>query len=214
MGLHRAARPDQGDAKVGFEQLAGLWGRTVYRIRQFFQGVHAQISRRERQLVAANLPVKAQALFADMPADVQRHSLNVLYTLQQAGYRDPDLAAAALLHDAGKVAARDGGVALGLWLRGPLVLLETFWPNLMQRTASPQPSTSWRYAMYVHIHHPRIGAAQAAVAGCSDLACWLIRHHQDPLPVVAHADAGERRAAYTDRRRQLLAALQWADGQN
>ncbi len=93
--------------------------------------------------------------------------------------RPPDLAAAALLHDVGKVAADDAGAYLGLWMRGPIVLLEAWRPDLLVRLASPQPAASLRYALFVHLAHPQIGAAWANEAGCSPLTCWLIAHHQD-----------------------------------
>ena len=100
------------------------------------------------------------------------------------------------------MAASDAGAYLGLWLRGPLVLLEALWPALLVRWTSPRPASSLRYAVYVHREHPQLGAAFARKAGCSKLTCWLIEHHQDRrLP----GDAGAN---------SLLARLQWADGRS
>jgi hypothetical protein len=173
-----------------------------YRLRQFWQGLHAQVSPEEKRRVADLLPAPAVALFGRMPVDAQRHSLNVLYGVQKAGNEQRDLAVAALLHDAGKVAAEDAGVHLGLWLRGPLVLLEHVAPQLLRRWAADDRCYGWRYALYVHLEHPRLGAEQAAACGCSPLACWLIEHHQERQPVVAEQDP-----RYT-----LLRLLQEADG--
>ncbi|MBW7883450.1 MAG: HD domain-containing protein [Caldilineaceae bacterium] len=176
--------------------------RVRYRIGQFLRGLTAAISAEEQQLVAGTLPPGALALFLRMPKDAQRHSLNVLHTLQATGEVPADLAVAALLHDVGKVAATDAGAYLGLWLRGPTVLLEAVWPGLLARLADPTPSSQPGYALYVQIHHPAIGAAWAKAAGCSELACWLIEHHQD-----SHQPGSGTREA-------LLARLRAADGAN
>jgi hypothetical protein len=179
------------------------WQSIFYRVRQFFQGLNAQVSATERQMVAQILPEAAVALFLRMPRDAQRHSLNVLYTLQAVGHLEADLAVAALLHDVGKVAADDAGVRLGLWLRGPLVILEALAPQTVDKLAAAHPQQGWRYALYVQRAHPQIGAAWASQAGCTPGACWLIEHHQ------AAGAAVVRESRYA-----LLAALQQADNSN
>lgn len=178
------------------------WQRARYRVRQFFRGLTARVSDGERRDLGQYLTPDAQALFARMPVDAQRHSLNVMQTLQAAGYADPDLLPAALLHDVGKVAADDAGVHFNLWLRGPLVLAEAFAPEALAQQAVDDPQRGWRYALHVHFAHPQIGAQWAEEAGCNESVCWLIAHHQDEtLPKVG-------------RRKILLAQLQWADEQN
>jgi hypothetical protein len=162
--------------------------------------------------VQQTLPPTALQLFQRMPVDAQRHSLNVLEVLYQQGHTEPALLQAALLHDVGKVAADESGVRIGLWLRGPLVLLETFAPHRLHDMASPRPKARWRYAIHVHIMHPQIGATWAADAGCSELTCWLIAHHQEVLPPqdgqnITPTTADARRLAW-------LAALQAADNAN
>jgi hypothetical protein len=148
------------------------------------------------------LALDAQALFARMPVDAQRHSLNVMQILRAAGYDDPDLLTAALLHDVGKVAADDAGVHINLWLRGPLVLAEAFTPGMLASQAVDDPQRGWRYALHVHFAHPQIGAMWAKEVECNESACWLIAHHQDK----ALPEEG--------RQRSMLAQLQWADEQN
>ena len=182
--------------------------RFVYRLGQFWRGLWATITPEDRQCAASVLPPAALPLFAAMPVDAQRHSLNVLFTLWAAGQRHPDLAIAALLHDCGKVAAAQGGVKIGVWRRGPLVLLNNFFPRMAARWATPNPGSNpvqgWRYALYVQREHPAIVTAWAAQAGCITLSCWLIAHHQSPLGVVEGSDEA----------RTLLMALQHADNGN
>lgn len=191
------------------ESASNRWQRARYRVGQFLRGWHATVSAADRRLVADELPPAAAALFAHMPADAQAHSLRVARTLQASGATPHDLMVAALLHDVGKVAASDAGAYLGLWMRGPVVLLEAFTPALLRRLAAPEPSASPRYAIYVQLMHPQIGAAWAQAAGCSDLTCWLIEHHQDKLPANTGANLVADAGASA-----LLARLQWADGRN
>jgi hypothetical protein len=174
-----------------------------YRLRQFFHGVTAQVSSAEARSVEQILPVSAMPLFHQLPVDAQRHSLNVLQGLQSRGTVHPDLAVAALLHDVGKLAAIQAGIELTLWWRGPLVLLEAFAPRLFQRLAHADPTTGWRYLIYVQREHPRIGADWARELGCPPLACWLIEHHQEQGLVTTNPLDQE-----------LLTALQWADNKN
>lgn len=192
--------------------------RVRYRVGQFIRGFFAsQLSDDEAKIVVGVLPADATALFDEMPVDAQRHSVNVLHMLRNAGYDDADLDAAALLHDVGKVEAQRTGVSINLWMRGPLVMAEAVSPETLRRQADPVGGTGWRYALYVHFEHPRIGAEWAREAGCSDLTCWLIAHHQDVVdPDGATDDVtdGEADDATDDGRYQLLTALQWADGLN
>jgi hypothetical protein len=192
------------------------WRLPLYRVGQFFRGLAAQVSPGEQHLVAELLPAPAQTLFFCLPLDAQRHSLNVLFDVQAAGTHDPDLAVAALLHDVGKVRLdftdenepdRAGQVnklsAVGLWLRGPMVLMEAWSPSLVAGWASSEPGHGWRHLLYLHLHHPRLGAAAARACGCSPTACWLIEHHQDK----AVRDGSPQRL-------ELLRVLQWADNRN
>lgn len=177
--------------------------RMFYRVRQFLRGLTANVKPEEMLIAADILPKPALARFCQMPLDAQRHSFNVLYALQKAGQDHPDLAAAALLHDVGKVACEATGIRLTPWLRGPLVLAAAFAPDRLRELAADDPKAGWRYVIHVHFEHPRIGAAMAAEDRCSPLTCWLIEHHQDEQPNPPNAQA--------DR---LLTLLQWADSRN
>lgn len=174
-----------------------------YRLRQFWYGWSATVESTELSAALGYLPPAAQAYFQRLPVDAQRHSLNVLQTLQQRTSPSADLAAAALLHDVGKLAADEAGVRITLWVRGPLVVLEKVAPRLLTLWASANAQHGWRYLLYVHHMHPLIGAQWAQAWGCTPVTCWLIEHHQD-----------SRAAAPTAEAEQQLRLLQWADSRN
>jgi hypothetical protein len=207
MSIHiRTHQPDQSSEALRAVDLAVLSSKPILpvriyqRIRQFVRGLSAHVSADEMLVASEVLSKSALARFCQMPLDAQRHSLNVLYTLQDAKCSDPDLAAAALLHDVGKVAGHKAGIDLNPWLRGPLVLLDALAPDLVQQMAVDDPTRGWRYLLHVHLEHPAIGAAWAAEDECSELTCWLIAHHQNPLT-----------GPPSTFREELLVMLQWAD---
>jgi putative nucleotidyltransferase with HDIG domain len=169
----------------------------AYRVRQFVQAVDAWIRPLdiEQAWAEACLPEQAQKLFRAMPRYDQQHALKVFHTLQREGHIDPDLLAAALLHDVGKAPAQEG--RLRLWHRVAVVLMRTFWPGLLERIGRNEPG-SWRQPFYVQQHHAEIGAELARQAGCSPITVDLIRRHEG---TPEQAD-------------ELLAALQAADGVN
>ncbi len=136
-----------------------------------------------------------------MPRSDQVHALKVWAALRGAGYDDPALAQAALLHDAAK---HLGGVTL--FHRVAVVLIKAFAPGAWQRIKqSPEPPRrSLRYPLWAHANHPTTGARLAADAGCVAQAVSLIRRHQDAVPPgVDHT-----------REDDLLFALQRADDDN
>ena len=200
--------------------MRGTAGRILRRVRQFARGITASVSAEELQQAARFLPPAGLARFRQMPVDAQRHSLNVLNSLQRAGWHDSDLAAAALLHDAGKLAAAEAGLAFNAWVRTALVLLDALAPNLALRLTVDDAAGGWRYLLHVHLAHPCIGARWAAEDGCSPLTCWLIAHHQDKTGLSDSSFEkprwGEDGALQEggEEQMRLLSALQWADSQN
>ncbi len=139
------------------------------------------------------LSAEALSLFRQMSRVDQAHSLRVFAWLIHQGYQDHDLLVAALLHDCGKAAAK-----LSVWQRTIKVLLKGLSPSLWRKLAAPAPRKSWRYPFFVLQEHPKIGAEWARAAGCSDLTCWLIAHHEETVSADhPHAD--------------LLLALEYAD---
>jgi hypothetical protein len=178
----------------------------VYRFRQFIGALTARIDDHDEKVLARLLTPPQIALFRRMARNDQRHSLNVCAALRQAGYEDPALLTAALLHDAGKAAGH-----IRLWQRALRVLLRRWAPKLLRwlERGTWRSSTNihiqapwWRRGFVVNRLHPELGVRWAAEASCSPAALDLIRRHEGSIQEIK-----------TDQDR-LLAALQWADGVN
>jgi hypothetical protein len=150
----------------------------------------------DQALVDALLPPPLAALFARQRPSDQVHAVAVCRDLQAAGYHDPILLQAALLHDVGKSAG------LPLLARVVVVALAKLTPGLLARLVGPAEPWVARLAgsatpalpgeshlaglgqmvrrpLAVSIHHPAIGAALAAQAGADPAVVALIRAHQD-----------------------------------
>ena len=138
------------------------------RVAQFIGHVTARVRPEEEAFVGRVLPAPAARLFVRMPVADRRHGLDVAAKLVEAGHDDPDLLAAALLHDAGK------GDRMRLWHRIAGVLLEAIAPRALARLASADPS-SWRHAFHLYLDHARISSDLALAAGCSQRAAGFIR---------------------------------------
>ncbi len=177
-------------------------GTFRYRVRQFFRALTARVSEEELEQAAGILTPASLALFRSMATQDQRHALDVCAALRQAGHSDPDLLAAALLHDVGKSAGQ-----LSAWHRAIIVLLERFAPRLLARLSRGEPD-SWRRPFAIHASHPEVGARWAQEAGCRPLTAALIRRHEEPTSSF-RSEGGLLQ--YED---QLLAALQAADNRN
>ncbi len=158
----------------------------MYRVEQFLGHLRARVTDDEEALAHRLLPAGARPLFDAMPVADRRHALDVVGRLQLAGHDDPDLLAAALLHDAAK------GHRMRLWHRVSGVLLGALAPRMLERLASPQPR-SWRYPFHLYLHHAHLSADAAGDAGCSPRTVGFIRG------VAPEADAS------------LAAALRTAD---
>lgn len=168
-----------------------------YRVRQFAQSLRPQVTAEEQSELRRWLPPPAVALFQQMAPRDQRHGLGVLRRAQHAAPDQPDLLAAALLHDVAKTV--QPGRRLRLHHRVLVVLMELARPGWVQTVARDDPN-DWRYPFYIHWRHPEQGAQLAQAAGCSALTAELIRRHQDKL---AHEPQ--------DECERLLAVLQAAD---
>lgn len=138
-----------------------------HRVAQFIGHLTARVDPGEIERARPLLPDTAWALFAGMPTADRRHALDVAARLAAAGQRDPDLLAAALLHDAAK------GHRMRLWHRVAGVLIERVAPRALARLASPD-QRSWRYPFHLYLHHAALSADAAIAAGCSSRVAALI----------------------------------------
>jgi hypothetical protein len=169
-----------------------ILSRLAYRTRQFWNALLSPRKRVETEALLPHLLPSQIVLFRRMQPAEQAHAYQVLERLKAAGQTDPDLLAAALLHDAGKVL-----VPLSLLHRVVIVLGERFFRRRARRWSEGTPSRL-RRPFVVAAHHPGWGADLAEQAGASSRTVDLIRRHQD----IPSAD------------NPLLAALQSADDEN
>lgn len=132
------------------------------------------------EIVRRVLPGAARPLFEAMPVADRRHAIDVAGRLEAAGQRDPDLLAAALLHDAAK------GDRMRLWHRVAGVLLEAVAPWALARLASSNEG-SRRYPFHLYLHHAALSADAAMAVGCSQRVASFIRGTSAPAdkPLVA-----------------------------
>lgn len=149
--------------------------RTRYRTTQFLRYLHWRGGGEVDAALKSLLSPAEWELARRMPLADRRHALAVHSALVQSGHDDPDLLAAALLHDAGK---QDEYGRVSVVHRVVKVLLHAGSPRLLERVASKR--SGWlRHGLYLAVHHPSIGAALARGAGASERTCWLIAHHHD-----------------------------------
>jgi hypothetical protein len=171
--------------------------RLTYRSRQFWSALL-----RPRQLVMSEalLPYLTPAqlgLFRRMQPSEQVHAYQLFKCLETTGQANPDLLAAALLHDVGKIL-----YPLSIFDRVMIVLGKRLFRGATQRWAEGTPS-GLRLPFVVADRHAEWGADLASQAGASSRTVELIRHHHDPhlLNPGSHTE-------------HLLAALQAADDES
>lgn len=143
------------------------------RVRQFVAHLSARVDAADEARGVALLPPAARRLFSDMPVADRRHALDVAARLVAAGQADPDLLAAALLHDVAK------GRTMALPYRVAGVVLDAIAPGVLRRMASEDPR-SWRYPFHLYLRHAELSAQQAERAGCSGRVAGFIRGHVSP----------------------------------
>jgi hypothetical protein len=153
----------------------------VYRLRQVRQqlGYAAPLSADDHAEVARWLPTSAVALFQEMSAADQQHSLRVCRGLLARGCEERDLLAAALLHDVGKGRGR-----VPFWTRPVVVIGKLCAPRLLSRLAvyprKGMTGPAWRCSLGYAWYHADVGAELATAAGLPEQAVLYIRTHHQP----------------------------------
>src|SRR5579862_6592461 len=108
-------------------RIAATWQASCYRVWQVWRSLTPRpLDDDDRTILAQTLPPGGRALFATMTLNDQRHSLTVYRALRARDCADPEMLAAALLHDSGK-----GGGRVHFWVRPPVVVLRAFAPRLL-----------------------------------------------------------------------------------
>lgn len=171
----------------------------VYRVRQGLRALFAGIYPIDGDSARMWLSAPELALFARLQRAEQIHSLNVLAdVLSDAGTTPRALAAAALLHDVGKIR-----YPLQVWQKTLVVLTRAVLPKLYARLAVGDPGHWLARPFVVYAQHPAWSAEYAAAAGSDPDIVWLCAHHADPA---------ERWRGH--RLHPLLVRLQQADNSN
>ncbi|GCE26212.1 hypothetical protein KDA_16960 [Dictyobacter alpinus] len=160
-----------------------LVNTVIYRLRQVRQqlGFVPSMTTEDYREVERWLSRPALNLFRTMTQADQQHSLRVCRGLQERGCQEPDMLAAALLHDVGKAEGR-----VPFWTRPAIVLGKRFAPSLLQRTVIEperielEPQPRWRQSISYAWYHAEVGALLAAATGLSERAILYIRTHHQP----------------------------------
>jgi len=152
-----------------------MLSRAWHRVRQFFGALRPRVTHAARAAASRWLTPAEQELFETMMLRDQQHGIVVLGRVRASSPSDdPQLFAAALLHDCGK-----GRVAL--WQRVAHVVLNAVAPALDARIAT-ETGAGWRRAFWRLRYHPDIGADLAARAGSDPETVRLIREQEAESP--------------------------------
>ncbi len=171
--------------------------RLTYRSRQFREALFAPYKRIPSEALLSQLTPAQLSLFQRMQPSEQTHAYRIFKRLETSGQSDPDLLAAALLHDVGKILH-----PLSIFDRVLIVLGKALIPKAARRWASGTPH-GLRLPFVVAANHADWGAELAYQAGSSVLCVELIRRHHD----IHRPNPGSHTEA-------LLDALQAEDDQN
>jgi hypothetical protein len=147
--------------------------RIRYRIDQFRRVLHPSLDAVPVDILRDHLNPAQLTLFLRMQPSERAHAFQVFQELQEAGYKQPELLAAALLHDVGKIL-----YPLLVWERVAIVLGYKFFPRLARRLGRGKPR-GLRRPFVIATQHPAWGADLVAQTGAGQRTLDLIRHHQD-----------------------------------
>jgi hypothetical protein len=151
--------------------------RILYRVRQFWQAITAKTDPGELEKVLEFLSPEQAALFRQLQTGEKNHSMKMARKLIEQGDKDPNLLAAALLHDVGKLRYR-----LNPFERSLIVMVRACMPGMAQKwgqqpTQAWDSAPGWRKPFVLAEQHARWGAEMALRAGASELTAALILNH-------------------------------------
>lgn len=140
------------------------------RVRQFMTASRRPTGR-ETVLARTHLSSDLLGLFLHQhPRDII-HAADTARFLLARGETDPDLIAAALLHDVGKGHQRRFD---------RVAYVVAGWLHLQARLEAGASSREWRRAMARSLHHAEAGAAAIEAAGAPPRVVELTRLHHSP----------------------------------
>jgi putative nucleotidyltransferase with HDIG domain len=171
--------------------------RLAYRSRQFWDSLLAPGRHIPGEALLSYLTHAQLSLFQQMQPSEQAHAYRIFKRLEADGQTNPDLLAAALLHDVGKTLH-----PLSIFDRVIIVLGRRFFPDTARRWASGAPR-GLRRPFVVAAQHAAWGAQLVSQAGFTSRGVELVRHHH-----AAHLPGPDLQDEC------LLAALQAADDEN
>lgn len=185
-------------AFTGFDETAGwhLGMRPVYRVWQFWHALTAFPDAGDLVMASEVLSPALMELFLRLQPSEQEHALGIFRRLTASQEKNPDLLAAALLHDVGK-----SRYPLHLEERIVIVLAKKLFPKRVKVWGIAQPY-GWRRPFVVAEQHPAWGAEMAEAAGATPGVVRLIRRHHEQA--LDSTDPGEL---------ELLKKLQDLDNQ-
>ena len=177
------------------------WTRVRYRVTQFGQWILDSMRPLDLAYARKRLPTpELVALFTRMSRADQHHSITVAQALERQGHHNPDLIAAALLHDIGKSRVR-----MSVWARVMVVLGEWLVPEAAHQWSRAE-AKGLRRPFVVRHRHAAWGAEMTSQAGASQTTVRLIRNHHKAIDKETDAEVELRVET-----RRLLAALQASD---
>lgn len=150
-----------------------------HRVAQFLRAAFARPADAEQALVEQHLPPLLRPAFARLSRAEQAHAVATLRTLLRQGHADPDLLAAALVHDLGKSRA-----PLRLLERVLIVLAQSFLPRQAAGWGQGE-ARGWRRPFVVAARHAAWGEALVLEAGGSARLAEIVRRHHEPLPAAS-----------------------------
>jgi hypothetical protein len=148
----------------------------VYRVGQALRALMAFSQPVDCDLAAEYLSPDLMILFGRMRRSEQLHGLNVLRTVLAQGQTPRELAVAALLHDVGKTR-----YTVRIWQKTIAVAVETLSPRLFERLSRGDAARFWLRPFAVKAQHPAWSAEMLTNAGASEVAVWLVAHHQEDV---------------------------------